>query len=296
MGTSKRLVFFGTENFSLPSLQALVEGGFNVVAVVTKPDSVRGRSGKLVSPAVKIYAESQNIPVYQPQKLADIHDDLIALNPDAGVLVSYGKILPQRTLDVFEPIGIINLHPSALPRYRGPAPIEAALLNGDKEVGISIMKLTYEMDAGPVFVQTTQPLAGNETKPELYDRLAQDGATLLYETLPDILENQIEPKEQKENDVSYTSLLRKQDGILDPTTDAAHVLERKVRAYLTYPKTRLTLHDVDVIVTSVFVTESSSSAPLVISCANDTYLAVRELIAPSGKTMSGEAFKRGYLD
>lgn len=295
MTLSKRLVFFGTEDFSLPSLEALVESGFTVVAVVTKPDSARGRSGKLVAPAVKMYAELQNIPVYQPQKLADIHDDLIALNPDAGVLVSYGKILPQRTLDVFEPIGIINLHPSALPHYRGPAPIEAAILNGDESVGISIMKLTYEMDAGPVFAQTTHPLVGNETKPELYNRLARDGATLLCETLPGILENQIEAKEQKESDVSYTSLLRKQDGILDPTTDTAHVLERKVRAYLTYPKTRLTIQNIDVIVTSAFVVESSLDAALVVTCADETLLEVRELVAPSGKTMSGEAFKRGYL-
>ena len=296
MSTSARLVFFGTEDFSLPSLKALIEGGFTVVAVVTKPDSARGRSGKLVAPAVKTYAESHNIPVYQPQKLADIQAELIELQADAGVLVSYGKILPQRTLDVFEPIGIINLHPSALPHYRGPAPIEAAILNGDESIGISIMKLTYEMDAGPVFAQKTLALTGTETKPELYDRLARVGASLLCQTLPAILKNQIEAKNQKESDVSYTSLLRKQDGILDPTTDTAHVLERKVRAYLTYPKTRLNLHGIDVIVTSVFVTESSSSAPLVIGCANDTYLAVRELIAPSGKTMSGEAFKRGYLD
>lgn len=294
MTTSSRLVFFGTEDFSLPSLKALVEHGFTVVAVVTKPDSPRGRSKQLVAPVVKIYAESQNIPVFQPNKLADIHDELIELSADAAVLVSYGKILSQRTLDVFNPIGVINIHPSLLPKYRGPAPIEAAILGGDKTTGISIMRLTAGMDEGPVFAQTTIPLDGHETKPTLTAGLANASATYLVETLPQILSGELEALPQQNSDVSYTSLLRKEDGVLDPATDDAYALERKVRAYLGYPKTRLKIKNTDVIVTSVNVVESLDNAPLVIACANDTYLEVRELIAPSGKTMSGEAFVRGY--
>lgn len=294
MNQSKRLVFFGTEDFSLPSLAALVEHGFNVVAVVTKPDSARGRSKTLVAPVVKAYALEHNISVLQPTRLADITDELEALRPDAGVLVSYGKILPQRTLDIFAPVGIINLHPSLLPHYRGPAPIEGAILNGDEMTGISIMRLTLGMDEGPVFAQDKVALHGRETKPELYQKLGIHGADFLVSRLPDILENKLEALPQKNDDVSYTSLLRKEDGILDPLTDDAYALERRVRAYLGYPKTRLKIQNTDVIVTSVFVVESLSSAPLVIACQGSTFLEVRELIAPSGKTMSGEAYLRGY--
>ena len=294
MKTSSKLVFFGTEDFSLPSLKALVEHGFHVVAVVTKPDTPRGRSKQLVSPVVKSYAETADIPVYQPNKLGDIHSELLSLDADAGVLVSYGKILPQRTLDVFDPIGVINVHPSLLPKYRGPAPVEAAIVNGDEMTGISIMRLTAGMDEGPVFAQLTVPLTGTETRPTLTAALANTGAAFLADTLPDILENKVEAVPQQNGDVSYTSLLTKDMGNLDPSTDDAYVLERKVRAYLGFPKTRLKIKHTDVIVTSVKVVESLSSAPLVIECRDKTFLEVRELVAPSGKTMSGEAFLRGY--
>jgi methionyl-tRNA formyltransferase len=296
MTKSSRLVFFGTEDFSLPSLKALVEHGFSVVAVITKPDTPRGRSKQLVAPVVKSYAESQDIPVYQPNKLADIHDELAELSADAAVLVSFGKILPQRTLDLFSPIGVINVHPSLLPKYRGPAPIEAAIVNGDKTTGISIMRLTSGMDEGPVFAQTTITLDGTETRPTLTASLANAGAAFLIETLPQVLSGELEATPQQNDDVSYTSLLTKDMGILDPLTDDAYALERKVRAYLNFPKTRLKIKNTDVIVTSVKVVESLGSAPLVIACANDTYLEVCELIAPSGKTMSGEAFLRGYAN
>ena len=203
MKMSSKLVFFGTEDFSLPSLKALVEHDFNVVAVITKPDTPRGRSKQLVSPIIKSYAESVGIPVYQPNKLADIHDELVHIKADAGVLVSYGKILPQRTLDVFNPIGVINVHPSLLPKYRGPAPIEAAIVHGDKMTGVSIMRLTLGMDEGPVFAQMTIPLNGSETRPTLTSSLANTGATFLIETLPAILENKFEAVDQKNVDVSY---------------------------------------------------------------------------------------------
>ena len=294
MKPSKKLIFFGTEDFSLPSLTALVESGFDVVAVVTKPDSARGRSKQLVEPAVKTYANTHGIQVFQPHKLGDITKELTELAPDAGVLVSYGKLLPQRTLDVFAPTGIINVHPSLLPRYRGPAPIEAAIIHGDKTTGITLMQLTLGMDEGPIFAQETYQLHGNETKSELTSNLAQRGASFLVEQLPSILSGELQSTPQKNSDVSYTSLLSKKDSYLDPATDDAYALERKVRAYLGYPKTHLVLHDNDVIVTTVKVVESLAASHLVISCANNTYLEVLELVAPSGKTMSGTDYLRGY--
>lgn len=294
MQKSKKLVFFGTEDFSLPTLKALVEAGFEIAAVVTKPDTARGRSKALVEPAVKTYAKAKNLTVFQPHKLAEINDELAGLGVDAGVLVSYGKLLPQRTLDVFNPTGIINVHPSLLPRYRGPAPIEAAIEQGDKMTGISIMRLTLGMDEGPVFAQIERPLIGNETKPQLTTALAYEGARLLIEVLPDILSGRLDAKPQKNSDVSYTSLISKQDGLLDPITDTAYALERKVRAHLGFPKSRVTLGDNVVIVTSSKVVETVSDYPLVIVCKDDTYLALLEVVAPSGKSMTGEAYVRGY--
>jgi methionyl-tRNA formyltransferase len=295
MKTSKKLAFFGTEDFSLPSLQRLVEHGYDIVAVVTKPDTARGRSKQLIAPAVKTYAISKNIPVLQPERLSDYVDTLRELRADAAVLVSYGKILPERILDVFAPIGVINVHPSLLPRYRGPSPIEAAIVNGDKTTGISIMRLTAGMDEGPVFEQKTIELSGTETRPTLTASLAEASAAYLVETLPNILSGELKPTPQQNSDVSYTSLLTKDLGILDPSTDNAHALERKVRAYLNYPKTRLSIKNIEVIITSVKVVGAATSAALVINCADNTYLSVEELIAPSGKRMSGEAFTRGYL-
>ncbi len=294
MTSSSKLVFFGTEDFSLPTLVALVESGYDIVAVVTKPDTRRGRKSELVMPAVKAYALEKGIPVLQPTKLGDILDELTSLHADAAVLVSYGKIIPQRVIDVFGPIGIINIHPSLLPRYRGPAPIEAAIVNGDKETGISIMQLTLGMDEGPVFLQEPVTLSGNETKPQLYKDFSERGASLLIQTLPNILSGVLEPKLQENDGVSYTSLLTKEDGRLDPLTDDAHACERRVRAYLGFPKTTLRLQNIDVIVTSAISTNEKQPGELVVECAGNTYLLVTELIAPSGKKMSGSAYLRGY--
>lgn len=295
MKTSKKLVFFGTEDFSLPSLQRLIENDFDVIAVVTKPDSARGRSKVLIAPTVKSYAESLNIPVLQPEKLGKCEDEFRELGADAAVLVSYGKILPERILNVFSPIGVINVHPSLLPRYRGPSPIEAAIVHGDTETGISIMRLTKGMDEGPIFAQTTVTLDGTETRPTLTASLANAGAAYLIETLPRILSGELTATPQQNDGVSYTTLLSKDLGILDPLTDTADALERKIRAYLNYPKTRLTFKNFEVIITSAKVVSDKSAAPLVIECSNNTFLSIEELIAPSGKRMSGEAFLRGYL-
>ena len=293
MQASSKLVFFGTEDFSLPSLVALVEAGYDIVAVVTKPDAARGRSKQLVSPAVKTYAVEHNLYVLQPHKLSEVADELRTLGADAAILVSYGKLLPQSILDVFEPIGIVNIHPSLLPRYRGPAPLEAAIRNGDSKTGVTLMKLTLGMDEGPTYVQESYDLQGDETKPELYSTLSEHGAALLVEHLPAILSGQLKPLPQKNDDVSVTSLLLKSDGVIDPTTDTAGAIERQVRAYLGYPKTRVTIGNNDVIVTRSKVVDSLSAYPLTLTCKENSYLAITELVAPSGKTMTGEAYVRG---
>lgn len=292
---SSRLIFFGTENFSAPSLEALISAGYDIVAVVTKPDTTRGRGRKLTMPLVKEVALAHKLRVLQPHKLLDIAEELRELKADAAVLVSYGKIIPQSILDIFEPIGVINVHPSLLPRYRGPSPIETAILAGDIETGVSIMKLEREMDAGPVFSQTVYPLNPKDTKPTLYARLSQLGAEELVRVLPSILDGNLQPTRQNHDHATYCPLLKKEDGELHPEQETATVLERKVRAYLGYPKSYLTLGGHRIIVTSARAVEVVPPGTLVVPCAQETQLLIEELIAPSGRTMIGDEFMRGYL-
>ena len=287
------IVFFGTEDFSLYSLRALVEAGFNIVAVITKPDSRRGRSNKLIQPAVKQFASQHHIPVWQPNRLKDIISDIKNITPrPTGVLVSYGKIIPQTIIDLFQP-GIINVHPSLLPKYRGPSPIESAIANRDKITGVTIMQLEQAMDAGPIYYQETYPLDFTETQPELYQALGQLGAQLLTQKLPNIINGILQPTPQDNSRATYCSLLNKDDSRLDPQQLTADQAEAKIRAHLTYPRSRLKIGQYDLIITKACITQKPET-PLDIKFTDGKYLSIDELIAPSGKTISTDAFLRGY--
>ena len=290
--TSKTIIFFGTEDFSLTVLTALIEAGYTIGAVVTKPDSKKGRGQQITAPPVKILATRHNIPVWQPRKLTEITEDIKALNAPAGVLVSYGKIIPQSIIDLFTP-GIINVHPSLLPKYRGPTPIESAIENGDAVTGVSIMQLTAKMDAGPVYAAKQHPLKGTETQIDLYQALAVVGSDLLLETLPQILDESLQPQSQQEEVATYCALLAKEDAWLDLRTLTAAQAERKIRAHLAFPKSKLRIKDLDIIVTKSHISDNQKT-PLDLECQDGVFLSVDELIAPSGKRMNAEAFLRGY--
>ena len=287
-----RIIFFGTEAFSADALRALIASNFNVVAVVTKPDQPKGRGHKLTEPLVKTIAREHDIPVWQPTKLADVAEQITSLQPVAGVLVSYGKIIPQSIIDLFTP-GIINVHPSLLPRYRGPSPIEAAIIHHDNQTGVTIMQLSAAMDAGPIYAQHIIPLDHTETKPALYATLSHIGNQLLIDTLPDILSGALTPTPQNDADVTYCSLLSKQDGLLDPADLTAVQAEARVRAFLGVPRTRLPLGDQTLIITRAHVSKTAET-PLSVQFSDGNYLAPDELIAPSGKTLTAEAFLRGH--
>lgn len=289
---SRPIVFFGTEDFSLASLQTLVESGFNIVAVVTKPDSLRGRGRHLAEPAVKTYAVSHGITVWQPRKLVEIMPDIESLNHPAGVLVSYGKIIPQSIIDIFDP-GIINVHPSLLPIYRGPSPIESAIENRDAKTGVTIMQLSAAMDAGPIYYQVPYALDFTETRPELYATLSEIGAHILAQQLPSILNGTLFPVAQDDSQVSYCKLLSKSDSLIDPMSLTPGGAEARIRAHLGFPRTKIRLGEHEVIVTKAHGVMTKKS-PLDIECTNGAFLSIDELIAPSGKTMSGETFLRGY--
>lgn len=290
---SKTIVFFGTDEFSAISLRELISKGFTIAAVVTKPDSRRGRGRALETSAVKKIAETHNIPVWQPLRMDAIAGHVKALDDPIGVLVSYGKIIPASIISLFNP-GIVNVHPSLLPRYRGPSPVETAILNGDTETGVTIMQLSSAMDAGPIYSQVVVPLLDVETAPDLELQLGELGAQELSLVLPKIMSGTLQPTPQDDSVATYCQLLTKQEGVLEPEKHTAEQAERQVRAFLAFPKTRVTLHKHPVVITKAHV-ETQSSSPLAIACADDRFLVVDELIGPSGKKMNADAFINGYV-
>lgn len=296
---SKKIIFFGTEQFSAISLRALLDANVEIAAVVTKPDSSKGRSKELLPSPVKLIAIGANIPVWQPENVSDIADDIKKLNNPVGILVSYGKLIPDEVLGLFEP-GIINLHPSILPKYRGPSPIESAILNGDDETGVSIMKLVNEMDAGPVYTQTKIALNHTEYINDLYTTLAHTGAEQLVASLPSILDGSMQPSRQNESDATYCQLIQKTDGDIDWKQTATEI-ERKIRAYNVWPKSRTKLGNVEVIINKAHI-ENKSGEPgsvdttdgkLIVYCGKDC-LSI-DTIQPLGKKeMPVQAFLAGY--
>ena len=247
----------------------------------------------LTAPAVKVYAAEHNIPVWQPIKLKDIISDIKSIRSPAGVLVSYGKIIPQSIINLFTP-GIINVHPSLLPKYRGPSPIESAIVNRDKTTGVTLMQLTKNMDAGPIYYQTPHSLDQSETRPELYKTLGQLGAATLAAKLPDILSGALQPAPQDDANATYCQLLSRSDTDLDLTALTANQAEARIRAHLGFPRSRAAIGSYKLIITKAH-TVINAKTPLDLPCANGTFLSIDELIAPSGKTMPAGAFLRGYL-
>ncbi len=298
---SSRVVFFGNERLvsglkhtETPILRGLIERGYEVAAIVASHTDATSRNARRLE--VASIAEEYHIPLLTPKRPGDIEQELKNFKADFAVLAAYGRIIPQRIIDVFSPIGIINIHPSLLPRHRGPTPIETTILAGDTVAGVSIMQLTKGMDEGAVYGRVECHLNGNETKFELYDQLSKLGSELFFELLPGILSSCISAEPQQIDGVSYTTLIQKQDGIIDPKTDAAEVINRKIRAYLSYPKTKLCYQNSDVILTAAKVVEMPLDHELVIPCKDNTYLLVESLIAPNGKSMSGSAYLRGLAN
>ena len=211
-----KVVYFGTEDISLPTLQALIDSDqYDVVGVVTKPDSARGRGHHIDSPAVAKLAQQHNITCLQPSKLRDVTELLGSLQADVGALVSYGKIIPQDVIDIF-PHGIVNFHPSMLPVYRGPSPIEAAIMHGDSFTGLTLMALSKDMDAGDIYYQEKVAIGPDDTAEQLCDRFGRRGAELMVEKLDQIVAGQLTGTPQDNDLAIYCHMITKADGQLDP--------------------------------------------------------------------------------
>jgi methionyl-tRNA formyltransferase len=298
--TRDRLIYFGTDAFSVPPLIQLLSESRQVVAVVTKPDSRTGRGRELSSPAVKRLADARDIPVLQPDSLTSIAADIKRLKPDAGIVVAYGKIIPQTIIDLF-PKGLINIHPSLLPRYRGPSPIESAIINGDDVTGVTLMQLDAEMDSGPTYDATKLQLTGKETQPDLYEQLAEIGANHLSAKLDAILDGRIVPIPQDKSLVSNTRKLTKSDGDID-WNESAEQIERQIRAYLLWPGSRTELAGTQVTVTAAHTNPTSGQPGLAyITAAKELAVFADEgsliidTLKPAGKReMTGPEFLAGH--
>ncbi len=230
-----RVIFMGTPEFSVPSLAALVEDGYQVVGVVTQTDRPAGRGRKVTQSPVKRYALAHGLKVLQPTTLRKPEPvaELAALEPDLIVVAAYGKILPPEVL-ALPTKGCINVHASLLPRHRGASPIAAAILAGDTVTGSTIMLMDEGMDTGPILAQATMPIRPDDTAGTLGERLARQGAELLSATLPMWLAGEIEPQPQPEEGVTICRLIRKEHGRIDWTRPAVEI-ERMVRAYQPWP-------------------------------------------------------------
>ena len=212
-----RIVFCGTPAFAVPSLRRLTrEPDFDVVGVVTQPDRPRGRGREVQSPAVKGAAVAAGIPVYQPEKIKseEAHQYFRRQAPDAAVIIAYGQIVSQRLIDVPR-LGWINLHASLLPKYRGAAPINWAIINGEARTGVTTMQIDAGLDTGPVLLKYETEIGADETAPELTARLAEAGAPLIVETLRKLERDEIRPTPQDNSQASFAPPLRKSDGWIE---------------------------------------------------------------------------------
>jgi methionyl-tRNA formyltransferase len=234
--TALRIIFLGTAELSCASLQALAgDARFRIVTVVTQPDRPKGRELKPQPSPVKSLALRLGLPVLQPERARDekFIAELRAWQPDLIVAVAYGQILPPAILDLPRH-GCLNVHTSLLPKYRGAAPIQWAIANGDTETGVTIMKMDVGLDTGPIVSQRTTPICSEDDSATLHDRLAQLGAELLVQTIPDYIAGKIQPRPQPAADVSHAAKIKKEDGRID-WNQPAQTIWNRLRAFTPWP-------------------------------------------------------------
>lgn len=229
------IVFMGTPEFAVPSLQALVGGGYRVAAVVTQPDRPKGRKRQLTPPPVKAEAERHGIPVYQPEKLrrSEVIEELRRIAPDLIVTAAYGQILPRSVLDIPR-LGCINVHASLLPKYRGGAPIHHAVMNGDRVTGVTIMYMAEGLDTGDMISRVEVPIGDEDTTGTMFRKLSLAGAELLVRTLPRLSEGSVRAEPQDHGQATYAANIGREDERIDWSRPAA-ALFHQVRGLNPFP-------------------------------------------------------------
>ncbi len=300
-----RILFLGTPDFAVPSLEGLVAAGHDVCGVFTQPDKPKNRGMKLLPTPVKVCAQAHGIPVYQPVKLRDgtALAQIRELAPELIVVAAYGRILPDEILD-YPARGCINVHSSLLPRYRGAAPINWAILNGDAVTGVTIMHMASELDAGDIIAVDSTPIGPDETAVELFGRLAELGGALLVKAVAEIEAGTASRTPQDASNATLAPMLTKELSPMD-FTRTARELHNQVRGLIPWPAavTELGGKRCKVFSTSV-LEETTGQAPgsileagksgIKVACGGGTVLRIDELQADGGKRMKAADYLRGH--
>ena len=296
-----RIVFMGTPDFAVPSLQALIDAGHDVCAVYTQPDKPQGRKQILTAPPVKTLALEHDIPVFQPNTLKNEDEQarLRELAPEVIIVVAYGKLLPKAVLDI-PPHGCINVHGSLLPRWRGAAPIQWAVIAGDEMAGVTTMQMAEGLDTGDMLLTYETKVGEKETAGELFDRLAQSGAELLTQTLVKL--DEIEPRPQDDAQSCYAHMLDKQMAVID-WSKSAHEIDCLIRGLNPWPIALTTLSGERLKVFAAekaagngepgTVLEADPKKRLTVACGEGA-LRLTEIQLVGGKRMKATDFLRGH--
>jgi len=286
-----RIVFLGTPEFAVPSLDAIIEAGHEVAAVVTATDKPAGRGHKMIQSAVKQYAVEHGIPVLQPAKLRDPEflDALRGYGADIFVVIAF-RMLPEEVW-AMPPMGTFNLHASLLPRYRGAAPINRAVMNGDAETGVTTFLLKHEIDTGDILRQESISIAPDENVGSVHDRLMALGARVTVDTLADLAAGTAVPRPQPDGQASAAHKIFREDCEIDLSKSRESV-RNHVRGLSPYPAARITLHGVEMKVLEAVVADTRLQGRLYVECADGALELTR--VQPAGKRpMSGSDFLRG---
>lgn len=298
-----RIVFMGTPQFSVPSLRALIESGYEIVGVFTQPDRPKGRGGKVQTSLVKEMALAHHIPVFQPKKIrADGLEDLVNLAPDLCVTAAFGQILSQAVLDVPK-IGTVNVHASLLPRHRGAAPVNWAILQDDKVIGVTTMMTDAGIDTGDMLLRREVPITDADTAGSLLETLSETGAELLIETIRRLEAGNCPREKQNEADMTYDPILKKEMGKLD-FAQSARALFCRVRAMNPWPCAYVPTAGGSLKVWRAEpVNDVRGAAPGTVLVADarqglvvavgDGAIELQEIQAPNGRRMSARAFLAG---
>ena len=302
-----RIVFCGTPDFAVPALEGLIAAGHEIVAVLTQPPRAGGRGQKPRPGPVQRLAEARGLPVMVPERLKgnrEVLDRLRSLRPDLGVVAAYGLILPPEMLAI-PAHGFLNVHASLLPRWRGAAPIQRALLAGDAETGVTIMKMDAGLDTGPILAQEATPITADDDAGRLHDRLAEMGAELLVGVIPDYVAGRLAPRPQPEAGATYAPKIAKREAVID-WSRPADAIARQVRAFSPYPgaRTRFAGTPLRILAATPLADDLADEAdappgtvvqtdPLLVATGAGV-LRIHRLQRAGRKPLDAEAFLRGF--
>ncbi len=298
-----RIVFLGTPEFAVPTLERAFAAGHEIAGVVTQPDRPKGRGRQMAAPPVKEMALRLGLAVHQPERIRtpEAVELLRGLKPDAMVVVGYGKIIPQSIIDI-PPHGIVNVHASLLPRYRGAAPVQWAIARGETATGVTTMRIDAGLDTGDILLQRETAIGPEETALELTQRLAAMGADLLVETLAGLERGEVVPRPQNSVAATFAPVLKKEDGLIDWARPAAEIANR-IRGFTPWPRCRTHLRGRAIEISRARAGEHAAGEPgsvhpirgrLVVTCGEGTALEILQVQMEGGKRMDAAAFQNGY--